>query len=335
MASVSDVTARPHGPVLVAFLACLLWSTSGCGSAGAGEPADAPRPHTAPAGRVVAIGPQPEGVVADPTTHVVAVAVRDPHELVLVDGRSGTVTARTPLPGRLRHLQLAAPGGPVLVPNESTGSLVTVALPEGRVLADTPIGRYAHDATAAADGTIAVADEFGKALVLLRAGQVVHRFTDVTQPGGLAAAGNLVGLVDVGAHELAVYDTTRRVRIGRTSAGEGPTHIVSDRRGRFIVVDTRGQRLLVYGPVPRLRRVATVPLAGTPYGLAYDPNRDRLWVTLTARNQLVRVDLRDPQPRWRATIPTVRQPNTVAVDAATGRLFVTSRTDGVLQFIDP
>jgi ABC-type Fe3+-hydroxamate transport system substrate-binding protein len=320
---------------LAAVLGWLVSSTSGCGSAGAGEPADAPRPRTAPAGQVIAVGQQPEGVVADPTTHLVAVGVRDPHELVLVDGRSGVITARTPLPGRLRHLQLAAPGGPVLVPNESTGSLVTVALPDGRIVADIPIGRYAHDATAVVDGTIAVADELGRALVLLRAGQVVHRFTDVTQPGGLAAAGNLVGLVDVGAHELVVYDAARRVRIGRTSAGVGPTHIVADRRGRFIVVDTRGQRLLIYEPAPRLRRVAAVPLDGTPYGLAYDPNRDRLWVTLTARNQLVRIDLDDPQPHPRAALPTVRQPNTVAVDPATGRLFITSRTDGVLQYVDP
>jgi DNA-binding beta-propeller fold protein YncE len=35
------------------------------------------------------------------------------------------------------------------------------------------------------------------------------------------------------------------------------------------------------------------------------------------------------------TFPTVRQPNSVAVDPRTGRVFVASRKDGVLQLFDP
>jgi DNA-binding beta-propeller fold protein YncE len=63
--------------------------------------------------------------------------------------------------------------------------------------------------------------------------------------------------------------------------------------------------------------------------------RDRLWVTLTARNQVVAVDLSKTVPAVVATFPTIRQPNTVAVDSATGRVFVASRTDGTVQLIDP
>jgi DNA-binding beta-propeller fold protein YncE len=77
----------------------------------------------------------------------------------------------------------------------------------------------------------------------------------------------------------------------------------------------------------------TLPLPGTPYGLAYDAARDRLWVTLTATNQLVGFDTRADPPREIARIPTVRQPNTVAVDEATGRLAVTGPDDGTLQLI--
>jgi hypothetical protein len=94
----------------------------GCVRTGAGEPATAPPPSATPAGRVVAVGNQPEGIVADPLTHLVGVGVRDPDTLVLLDGRTGAVTARTPLPGHLRHLQLAAPGGPVLVPAKPPAS---------------------------------------------------------------------------------------------------------------------------------------------------------------------------------------------------------------------
>nr|MDQ3990227.1 YncE family protein [Actinomycetota bacterium] len=74
---------------------------AGCGSEPAGppreplppaaEPAEAPEPTRAPAGRVVPVGPIAEGVVADPVTGLVAVGLRDPFRLALVDGRTGEV----------------------------------------------------------------------------------------------------------------------------------------------------------------------------------------------------------------------------------------------------
>jgi DNA-binding beta-propeller fold protein YncE len=76
-----------------------------------------------------------------------------------------------------------------------------------------------------------------------------------------------------------------------------------------------------------------VPLPGTPYGLAYDPLRDRLWVTLTAANQLVGFDTHADPPREIARIPTVRQPNTVAVDGTTGALAVAGADAGTLQLV--
>jgi DNA-binding beta-propeller fold protein YncE len=96
-----------------------------------------------------------------------------------------------------------------------------------------------------------------------------------------------------------------------------------------------GDRLLTFEVAPRLRRISSIPLDGTPYGMAYDEVRDRLWVTLTARNQVVGLDLGGRKPTVVATLPTVRQPNTVAVDSATGRVFVAGRTDGTVELIDP
>jgi hypothetical protein len=82
----------------------------------AAEPQSAPL-QTAPIpGRTVAVGDAPEGVVVDAATRTVAVATRNPNELVLLNADTGAITGRTPLPGFARHLQLAAPGGPVLAP---------------------------------------------------------------------------------------------------------------------------------------------------------------------------------------------------------------------------
>lgn len=212
---------------------------------------------------------------------------------------------------------------------------MSVGLPGGSVLSTVPVGKYPHAAIRTAGGTIAVADELGGAFVLVRDGRVVRRFTDVTQPGGVAAVGDQVGVVDVKDRTLSLYDTKAPRRISVVDAGDGPTHMVADRRGHLLVADTRGNRLLTFEVTPRLRRIGSVPLDGTPYGMAYDDVRDRLWVTLTARNQVVGLDLGGSKPAVVATLPTVRQPNTVAVDSATGRVFVASRTDGTVQLIDP
>ena len=306
------------------------------------EPAVAPPTTVPPAGRVVAVGAAPEGIVADAATRTVAVGVRRPDELVLLNADSGQVTARVPLPGVLRHLQLAGPGGPVLVPDESSNSLLRIALPDGRQLARVPTGTSPHDANQAPNGTIFVANEGGGTVVAVRGDAVARTFTDVTQPAGLAHVGDTVGLIDVRENTLTLYDADSLQPITELAAGEGPTHLLADDHGRFVVADTRGGAILVYamtpGPTPgppRVAQVARVPLPGQPYGITYDPTRDRFWVTVTAANQVVGFDMSQPVPREVARIPTVRQPDTVAVDPTTGTLFVTGTDEGTVEIITP
>lgn len=331
-------TAGMRCGVIAVALAAAAGLVAGCGAAPLpppAEPADAPAAAAAPAGRVIDVGSAPEGIVADAVTRTVAVATRDPDQLVLFDADTGGVTARVPLPKALRHLQLAGPGGPVLAADEGSGSLLRVALPAGPTTSQLMTGINPHDATQTSDGTVFVANEGGASVVAVRADRIVATFTDVTQPGGIAAAGNIVGLVDVRENTLTFYDATTLSRTAELPAGAGPTHAVADRRGRLIVSDTRGGQLLVYEPTPVPRQVAQLALPGDPYGLTYDPVRDLLWVTLTATNQVVGFDLTASTPREVARIPTVRQPNTVAVDPTTGRLFVTGTADGTVQIVDP
>ncbi len=298
------------------------------------ETAASPELTRPPAGRVVSVGPIAEGVVADPRTGLVAVGVREPARLALVDGNAGETVREVPLPGFLRHLALQAPGGPVLVPAESANALLRVALPSGQVISRIGVGDFPHDATATAGGVIAVANEFGGTVSVVEGGRVVHTFGNAAQPGGVAAVGERVGMIDVREMSLTVYDIPRRQRITELPAGEGTTHVVADPQGRLLVADTEGDAITLFGLDPEPRRIGRFPLPGSPYGISYDNSRDRLWVTLTARNEVVGLDVAGGPPRVAVRLPTIRQPNTVAVNEATGRVFVASPT-GDLQLLDP
>lgn len=301
---------------------------------GAAEPGTSPSLTVDPAGVVVALGDtatQPEGMAYDAQTDILAVAVRAPNRLLLIQGESGEVLRSVPLPGHARHLQMGGPGGPVLVPAEDSDTVVQVSLPDGTVT-ETDVGEYPHDAAQTESGRILVADERGGTLSLLDGADLIHTFLDVTQPGGVAAVGDLAAVIDVGTFSLTTYDVLAEEPLERLPAGAGPTHLVADRRGGLIVADTRGDALLFFDIDP-LAETARLELDGTPYGIAYDERADVLWVTLTARNEVVAFDLSGETAAEVARFPTVRQPNTLAIDPDSGRVWVASRTTGELQTI--
>ncbi len=109
--------------------------------------------------------------------------------------------------------------------------------------------------------------------------------------------------------------------IARAPAGIGPTNVATDGENLAYVVDTTGDAVLVFRLRPRLEITRRVHVPGAPYGIAVDRERDRLWVTATATNELVRLTA-DGRPRPLARLRTIRQPNDVVVDR--GRVVVIS-----------
>jgi DNA-binding beta-propeller fold protein YncE len=307
---------------------------SGCGGSGDGlapaaEPARSPPLHVTPAGRIVPVGHKPEGLTFDPRTGLLAVGLTEPDRLALVDGRSGRTVRRVRLPGAARHLGLAHPGGPVFVPAEGADELVSVSLRGGHVRA-ARVGHQRHDA-AAAGGRLFVGNERGRSLSVVEQGRQVRVLDAPVGPGGVAvtAHGDRVAVVGVRERALELFDTHTLRSLGRVDVGLGPTHVVA-RGARLFVVDTRGNGLIEVSADP-LRVHRRTHLEGAPYGIAFDPVRKRLWVTLTALNRVAELTDR----RVLRTFPTVRQPNSVTVDPKTGRVFVASRKDGTLQLFDP
>ncbi|MFZ0835510.1 MAG: YncE family protein, partial [Mycobacterium sp.] len=118
-------------------------------------------------------------------------------------------------------------------------------------------------------------------------------------------------------------------------AGAGPTHLVSDRHGRLIGTDTRGDTIRVFSSRPSPREIGSTAQDGGPYGIAYDPTRDRLWVASSGANEVIGYDMSLPDPREVQRVETVQNPYTLAVDDATGRLFIAGVTAGLVQMVDP
>ncbi len=335
------------------FLAAAVAIVALAGCAGDGDRrqarSDVPEPASAPPavaladlpGRIVPLAGEPEGLVWDSTTGTIAVAVRNPGALALVDAATGNERTRLPLGGAARHLQLAGAGGPVLVPSENDDRLYRVALPDGPADAGTPVGRQPHDAAPAAGGRVFVGDELADTVHVLEADGSSRIVAAPAQPGGVASAvdGSVVVVVGVRGRRIAAYAPDGR-QLGEAACGVGPTHVRAGAAGSglFYVADTQGDAVLVFraGPdgISQVGRVRT-DVGAAPYGLAFDARRSRLYVTLTGTNQLRSYRVDGATLVAERVWSTPRQPNDVAVDDATGRVVVAGTADGVLQFIEP
>ncbi len=266
---------------------------------------------------------------------IVAVGIQQPAGVALVDAGTGRERQFIRLPGAARHLELAGPAGPLLVPLENNGELVQLALPGGAVIGNTRVGQHPHDA-AAVGSLIFVGNEFSNTVSLVRGGRQVAVLPGPLQPGGVAADGSFALVVGVRGRRVEAYAADGRI-LGSARAGAGPTHVQACPDGLFYVADTDGNAVLVdrvTGTGPR--QVAAVRTGlGTPYGIAVDLPRDLIYVTLTATNRLESFRIVGATLVPDRTWPTVRQPNSVAVDDATGRVFVAGRADSQLELIDP
>ncbi len=304
------------------------------------EPAPAGAPAVPPAGKVVPIGNAPEGIVIA-ESGIGAVAVRNPDGVELIDAATGAVRQTVPTDGAARHLSLARPDGPVLVPLEGSDELCELNLADGRITSTTTgVGRQPHDAAQTAGGTIVVTNERGGGVLFVRAGTVIASLpAGPVQPGGVAAVGEYAAVADVQGNGVWVYDGSSHQQVAQGPVGMKLTHAVAMSGDVAAFADTDGGAVFVERIDPQLTQIAKIDAPGKPYGLAYDAARRRLYVTLTAPNLMRVIDTSNAaKPRVLADLPTVQQPNSVAVDPRSGAVLVTgSDPDGRsgLQIVTP
>jgi len=317
----------------IAGTACAGTSTSGTGTVTsalprAAEPAVSPPLTSTPVGTVVAAGPDAEGVAVDPSTGTVAVGQVGGADLF---DESGRHLASVHLPSAPRHIALAAPGGPFLIPAEASAVVGFVDEPSGSVTALVPTGRMPHDLVDV-DGTVYVGNEHDSTMTVIRQQQVVATVPVAQQPGGLTATGADVAVVSVRARRLQLFDAASLRPVASAPIQGGPSHVAAYGTDLY-VADTGGADIRVFATVPHLHLLGSVPVPRSPLGLAVDATRGRLWVTCTATNRLVELSLGGRLPRVVGHWPTVRQPDTVAVDPGTDTVFVVGAGPGALQII--
>jgi hypothetical protein len=329
------------------FIAGLI---AGCGAAGSSRPgqaivpaapASAPLGGPAPAGIVDPLRARATEVVVDARTGTVAVALVGPPRLLLRTLDGAAPVRQVPLPGPAADLVLAAEGGPLLVPVSAPGSLIRVPL-DGGAPTRTDLGGSAHGAVAVGGVTVVA---LGDRLALLDGNRLRTTVPGFVDAARLVLAGSdatpnatpdatKVGVLDRERTAVSVVDLPSGEISAALSAGNGPADAVADRFGRMLVTDVRDGELLAFaGDPPVLRQ--RFPLPGAPYGLAYDGRRDLAWVTLTARDEVVGLNMAGGEPVVVYRFPTVHQPDAVAVDPVSGRVFVVSASGAGLQVIDP
>jgi hypothetical protein len=320
---------------------------AGCSTGVGGGRAVAPPPFTTPssppavtrpAGTVIPVPGTVMSLALDGRTGILAVATASPDRLLLLDARAPQAPpARTvALPGPPGQVSMAGDGGPVLVP--SADQLLTVSLaPGGTADAGVVTGLPGTAlASAAVAGDIVVSTARGVAVV--RGGRVAATVTGLVNPTAtVALAGPRAGRAAVLSgppatvtllDPSAAVSSAGRDGLGSSlDAGAASTRAAADRFGRVLITDTGDGELLAASDDPLMLR-QRYPVPGGPYAIAYDPSRDRVWITLLERDELVGLDVAGGEPIERVRVPAVRRPGSVAVDPVTGTVFVGSQLPG-------
>ena len=101
-------------------------------------------------------------------------------------------------------------------------------------------------------------------------------------------------MADVQGNGVWVYDGSSRREVAQKRVGTKLTHAVGLSDDLAAFADTDGGAVLIERINPEITEVARIEAPGKPYGSPTTPQRRRLYVTLTATNQLQVVDLADP-----------------------------------------
>ena len=197
-----------------------------------------------------------------------------------------------------------------------------------------------HDpiSVAAAGERVLVGTSDGRLLVLDRNGALQREigggddFTAIDQilvaPESAGDQAGQVVLLDRAQSKVTPVDVATGEVKASLRAGNGATRAVVDHYGRITAANTRDDQIVGFFGQPIVMRFR-FPTGPSPYAVAYDEQRNLLWVSTTGDNLVTAYDLASGQPRERGRVPTVGQVTSMAVAPDGTLLLASGRGDGL------
>jgi hypothetical protein len=293
--------------------------------------AQSPPVTGAPAGVVRPLPGLAQAAVFDPAT--TSLAVLSP----LFEGQS--MVTVVPAAGQSRPVTLPATATALTGDNQGTvyastrGGYFRIDLRAGTASRMDIDGQRGTDFTAIArraDGKLVLGSADGAVYTLSSDSTVGASLKIFARVDVLVTQGNTTVVLDRGQTSVTTVSATGDDADHALRAGEGATTMAADSAGRVLVVDTRGEGLLVFGTDPLILR-QRYPVRDAPYGLA--GSSKLAWVSQTAINTVVGYDLASGIPVEKVRYRTVQQPNTLAFDETSGTLYVVSGSGAGVQVI--
>ncbi|MEI6486860.1 MAG: YncE family protein [Sphingomonadales bacterium] len=227
-------------------------------------------------------------------------------------------------PGQRLHDALPV-GGELLVTYGGTATAVFADAATGTALATIATGK-GPDAAAVdpRSGLVLVMNHAGGDITLIdpRTHQAVGT---VTVGGDLEAAAIVDGIAYVNVEdtaEIAVVDIAQRRLVTRWKLPgcEAPTGIVAVAGGRRLIAACDGSSVIVDRGTGQV--VQTLATGAGADGIAYDPARNRAFVSAGRDGTLAVIDLAGRSARVVQTLPTQQGARTIAIDPRDGRLYL-------------
>ncbi|MGC0364199.1 DNA-binding beta-propeller fold protein YncE [Rhodococcus sp. 27YEA15] len=335
--------ARLRIRTTVAALGAVALLVTGCSSGEDGDKlitidpataAQSPETTRAPDGTVHPLTGRVDSITFDPITRTAVIVEENSRTLTLVpaDALSSADPAaagrQIPLDGDVRGVTITADGTALLAMDQQVVRLDTATGEQNPLSVD---GR-ANSVVELPDGRLAVGTDAGKIEIIDPGSDQTHTISGLASVDELAVTDGHLSALDHRQTSLTAINLDSYGLGIALRAGEGATHLTTDRFGRVLITDTTGDELLVFTADPLLMH-QRYPVGLSPYAIAYDETADRVWVTLTATNEVVGFDLSSGIPVETGRFRTVRQPNSLAVDSESGNLIVGSGTGDGLQII--
>ncbi|MEE3850334.1 hypothetical protein VZC37_08305 [Gordonia sp. LSe1-13] len=339
---------RPRAVVAIAGVVAVTAVLSACGTADdsttpdvptvtpATAPAALPGPAAQPAGLVVPTAPESRAmVVGDGTVAVLDAAGTSVLRYTTADPGAEPQVSETP---ELTQIVSAddgefvgvGPGSVARIGRDGTVETAALDVDDPTALARTASGDLL---VGTADGRVLVVDdELAGSDDELVPGQVIDGFVrvdDITvSPPDADLPEEQVVVLDRAQSSVTPVTVSDGDLGPALRAGNGATNAAVDRFGRVLVANTRDDEIVGFFGSPLVMRFR-YPVPGGPYAVDYDDERNLMWVSTTANNEVVAYDLSGGEPVEKRRVPTVAQPDSIAVDDASGTLYVLSERGGL------